>query len=257
MYYLRGVPVLLLLVSSFMLLPEVLPPARLELLLLALSQPPPTSAASSCALVPLEDTSSRKEGSCNRGRNRTFEERFQDLLTFKSKFGHCNVPNRYKEENTSLGCWCMNLRSAYKHMKLGDKPRSSYKLTSGQVKILEDAGFQWSIDRPQRNKKTFEERIQDLTKYKSEYGDCDVPRTYTADPSLAAWCKYTRRCYKKAYSGGAHQGRGRGGKPHRRFSKEQFDRLEKIGFKWTMRPGKKKKLLNHVLKEEPPAANKL
>ena len=76
---------------------------------------------------------------------KTFEQRIQDLLDFKKRFSHCNVPNRYDDDN-SLGIWCMNVRSSYWKIQAGIQP-TSYRLTEDQIKLLESIGFQWKLDR--------------------------------------------------------------------------------------------------------------
>ena len=60
---------------------------------------------------------------------KTFDERFKDLMAFKAKFGHCNVPSTQSKNNKyySLGQWCSDMRKAYKAIKMGGMPRS-YKL---------------------------------------------------------------------------------------------------------------------------------
>ena len=40
---------------------------------------------------------------------KSWDERFTDLIGFKQKFGHCNVPQRKYGEYQSLGNWCKNL----------------------------------------------------------------------------------------------------------------------------------------------------
>jgi hypothetical protein len=57
---------------------------------------------------------------------KTFDERFKDLMAFKAKFGHCNVPSTQSKNNKyySLGQWCSDMRKAYKAIKMGGMPRS-------------------------------------------------------------------------------------------------------------------------------------
>ena len=52
----------------------------------------------------------------------TFEQRCHDLETFKSEFGHCNIPFRYSV-NPSLGKWCSNIRYSYNQSQQGQTPR--------------------------------------------------------------------------------------------------------------------------------------
>jgi len=52
--------------------------------------------------------------------DKTFEKRIQDLVAFKSKFGHCDVCRKYPGD-PSLGRWCQNMREAYKAIQQGKK----------------------------------------------------------------------------------------------------------------------------------------
>ena len=72
---------------------------------------------------------------------KTFDERFNDLVAFKAKYGHCDVSER--GEDASLGRWCTKLRGSYKKMQLNQKPEK--KLSDAQVQRLSDAGFKWCL----------------------------------------------------------------------------------------------------------------
>jgi hypothetical protein len=45
----------------------------------------------------------------------SFDDRFNDLMAFKAKYGHCDVPQR--GENASIGKWCKNTRASYKKIQ--------------------------------------------------------------------------------------------------------------------------------------------
>ena len=55
-----------------------------------------------------------------------FDNHFKDLMAFKAKFGHCNVPCTQSSNNkhTSLGRWCSDMRFFYKTIKDGGIPLS-------------------------------------------------------------------------------------------------------------------------------------
>jgi len=152
-----------------------------------------------------------------------FEKRLQDLVAFKSKFGHCAVPRTYPE-NPSLGQWCKRMRGAYNAIQKGKK--TSYNVSPERIKQLEEIGFKWKLV---DNDKTFEKRIQDLIAFKSKFGHCDVRRTYSGDPSLGRWCKNMREAYK------AYNAIQKGKKTSYNVSPERIKQLEAIGFKWKMR----------------------
>jgi hypothetical protein len=62
--------------------------------------------------------------------DKNWMERYESLTTFKSKHGHCNVP----QNEGSLGTWVGTQRHMFKQEKMrGDRK-----------KILDDIGFLWS-----------------------------------------------------------------------------------------------------------------
>ena len=77
---------------------------------------------------------------------KTFDERFKDLMAFKAKFGHCNVPltksNKSSCTHYSLGIWCSNMRQTYKAIKEG-RGKLGCKISKADIKRLEKAGFKW------------------------------------------------------------------------------------------------------------------
>jgi hypothetical protein len=70
-----------------------------------------------------------------------FKKRCRDLIAFKEKFGHCNVPQKCAN-NSSLGHWCSEMRKAYKKIQNGIKTRAN--LSQGRIERLEEIGFQWN-----------------------------------------------------------------------------------------------------------------
>ena len=80
--------------------------------------------------------------------NLSFEDRYRELIAFKEKFGHCNVPQRFAYD-PSLGHWCSDLRKAYVKIKKGLKAHSN--LSQDKVKRLEDIGFQWKVSKGRTN----------------------------------------------------------------------------------------------------------
>ena len=70
-----------------------------------------------------------------------FDKRFNDLMSFKAKYGHCDVS--CIGENVSLGHWCSKVRVSYKKIQNNQKPRM--KLSDEQIQRLNDADFKWSL----------------------------------------------------------------------------------------------------------------
>ena len=77
----------------------------------------------------------------------TFDDRFKDLMAFKAKFGHCNVPQTKSSNNkhSSLGKWCSDIRQSFKAIKEGGMLRC--KLSEADIKRLEKAGFMWHFNK--------------------------------------------------------------------------------------------------------------
>jgi len=70
-------------------------------------------------------------------RKNIWDARFHELVAFKAKHGHCNVPSR----SGKLGRWVNRQREQYRLSKVG---KSSY-MTDERVQKLESIGFQWSV----------------------------------------------------------------------------------------------------------------
>jgi len=75
--------------------------------------------------------------------SRTFDERYAELMKYKEKVGHCNVPKGESGEYQSLAKWCDNLKTSYKKIQKGETPH--HKLTQEHMQQLEDAGFKWGL----------------------------------------------------------------------------------------------------------------
>ena len=85
----------------------------------------------------IQQTSGNKRK--RRGPKQSFDKRFNDLMAFKAKYGHCDVSQH--GEDASLGQWCSERRGSYKKMQKNQKPRT--KLSEEQIQRLSDAGFKW------------------------------------------------------------------------------------------------------------------
>lgn len=67
-----------------------------------------------------------------------WEERYQELLAFKNKFGHCN-PTQYTEYH-KLALFVKDQRRIYQDIQKG---KTSRILTEERIRLLEEAGFEW------------------------------------------------------------------------------------------------------------------
>jgi hypothetical protein len=154
-----------------------------------------------------------------RAPQQSFDDRFNDLMAFKAKHGHCNVSRT--GDNVSLGQWCTQLRVSYKQMQKNQKPNR--KLSNEQIQRLNDAGFKWSLRR--RGESAFDERFNDLMCFKAKYGHCDVSQ-FGENATLGQWSSNLRVSYKKIHNNQ---------KPNTKLSDEQIQRLNDAGFKWALR----------------------
>jgi len=67
-----------------------------------------------------------------------WEEKYNELLQYKARFGHCHVPTKYKE-NTALGRWVSTQRAECKKFCKGEKS----SMTAEKIRRLDSIGFAW------------------------------------------------------------------------------------------------------------------
>jgi len=154
-----------------------------------------------------------------------YDERFAELMKFKEKIGHCNVPHTKSGEYQLLGNWCNHLRTSYKKIQKSETP--NYKLTQENIQQLEDAGFEWSL------LITFDERYAELMKYKEKFHHCNVPQKGSIEyPSLGMWCSNLRKIYKKIQNRDT---------TNCKLTEENIRQLEDAGFKWSLHQSTERK----------------
>lgn len=141
-------------------------------------------------------------------------EKFEDLLEFRNKNGHCLVPNSY-DANQPLAQWVKRQRYQYK-LKIDNK-RST--MSDERVQALNHIGFIWDS-----HSAIWSERLHELLEYKRVYGDCNVPSRYQPNRQLAVWVKRQRRQYK-FYNEDSPSS----------MTPERIMRLESVGFEWDLR----------------------
>mmetsp|Transcript_19440 Transcript_19440/g.29962 ORF Transcript_19440/g.29962 Transcript_19440/m.29962 type:complete len:90 (+) Transcript_19440:758-1027(+) len=66
-------------------------------------------------------------------------------------------------------------------------------MTQDRIALLEEVDFAWTAKSPEEQV-LWEERLAQLREYKAEYGNCLVPRSYSANSQLGAWVHYQRCC---------------------------------------------------------------
>lgn len=132
-------------------------------------------------------------------RENLWEKRFSELLAFTKRYGHCNVPKDWTE-NQQLGSWVNNQRRNHKKGLL-DKER---------VHLLNEIGFLRDfVD------SRWENSYSELLKYYKTYGHTDVPIKWNENPKLGHWVSHQRSVRGK-----------------KRLSESQIRRLEDVKFNW-------------------------
>ena len=74
---------------------------------------------------------------------------------------------------------------------------------------------------------TFEERLEECKKFKTEHGHCKIPTTAKYNKSLGVWVQEMRRNFKLMATTG---------KPRRMINSDQIASLNDIGFHWGFKP---------------------
>ena len=130
-----------------------------------------------------------------------WHEMYLQLKDFYKERGHCNVPQKWKE-NKQLSNWVsvQRRRVAEGNMKKNRKDK------------LDAMGFIW--DFREVYKSQWENKFDQLVAFKNEFGHCKVPVTY-ADQHLAGWVDRQRTL-----------------KSNGRLSATREQKLNEIGFIW-------------------------
>ena len=146
-----------------------------------------------------------------RGKNKTFDERMEDLKLFKEMHGHANVSIR---EDKSLAQFCVQVRHARKNPSKSKRKQ----LTNEQIAAFDALDFVWTTQ--EYVTRSFDERIEDLEKYKRTHGHLNMKRH--EDSSLYQFCAGARHSLKHVKMDGT-----------RKLTEERIARLDALGFDWT------------------------
>lgn len=134
--------------------------------------------------------------------NADWEFNFSKLALFKSQFGHCRVPRRYKADS-QLARWVEVQRVLNSKGKLTPERESKLKFLGFE---MDPVGIKWELS------------FSKLTDFKSQYGHCRVPQQYEPDPQLGKWVSHQRGFYSKG-----------------KLPIERIAKLEALGFEWKVR----------------------
>lgn len=143
----------------------------------------------------------------------TWEDRYHELIEFKKKHGHCDVPVEYKDV-PKLSAFVNTMRTQ----------KNAGILSDARIDQLERIGFKWS-SKEESNTSKWEDRYVQLLYFKDEYGNCNVPYNYSSIPQLFNWVNQQRVLSKKGI-----------------LLEKRKNLLNDIGFDWTVADLRKQKL---------------
>ncbi|KAL3793340.1 hypothetical protein HJC23_003850, partial [Cyclotella cryptica] len=140
----------------------------------------------------------------------TWDERYEELVSFKNEHSHCMVPKNYGP----LGSWVRAQRHLMKERgTIGSSFDGGGLLSEDRIELLEKIGFVWDVHQWQWNQTYYE-----LIDYKRVHGDTNVPMSRGA---LGLWVFNQR----------AHYNNYRKGKPSH-MTHERAELLRSIGFEF-------------------------
>lgn len=122
-----------------------------------------------------------------------WDEIYEELKDFKTKNGHCIPP---VQPATKLRHWVDKIRTEYKKLRAG----SSSALTAQRLQKLNDIDFQFERKIKPR---TWEERYEELVRFKENFGHCRVPRLFNQPTyeGLGKWVADQRMKYNYMLQG--------------------------------------------------------
>ncbi len=121
----------------------------------------------------------------------TWEDRLAEVVAFKTKNGHCDIPLNFPE-NPKLGRFVNNMRTQ----------RNSRRLSAERIAKLDAIGFAWGarsmaeIGGEGINAR-WKMRFDELLYYKEKNGNCKVPNEWPENPKLGHWVnqqRYQKKC---------------------------------------------------------------
>jgi hypothetical protein len=125
-----------------------------------------------------------------------WNQMFEQLVAFKEKHGHCNVP-AVDRENRQLGRWVHGQRT------------NKYSLSPEKIAELDSNGFDWAPLATAWN-----QMFGELVAFKKKNGHCNVPQQWEENRQLGLWVGTQRRVKD-------------------RLSTERIAKLNSIGFEWS------------------------
>ena len=137
-----------------------------------------------------------------------WHQMYDSLKHYRGVHGHSNVPSKWRE-NPKLANWVASQRQFRKRGMIADN----------RVQLLDDLGFVWET----RSRGTWEDRLAEVTAFKTKYGDCNIPLGFSEDPKLGSFVSNMRTRRNKGT-----------------LSEDRIARLDEIGFIWSAESGDQK-----------------
>jgi len=174
-----------------------------------------------------------------------WDSKFKELVKYKNRYGHCNVPRESDSDNDNddlkkdrqndyhtddgdeddndnegigkyqgLWSWVFVQRREYTRLK-NKKPSA---MTQERIDALEEIGFIWSM-----HEQLWNMRYNELKDYKAYHGDCLVPQIFPSNQQLSKWIDVQRTQFRRLQDG-----------KHSQLSPERMELLQKIDFVWNV-----------------------
>mmetsp|Transcript_27279 Transcript_27279/g.42376 ORF Transcript_27279/g.42376 Transcript_27279/m.42376 type:complete len:746 (-) Transcript_27279:281-2518(-) len=180
-----------------------------------------TATATAAADGLLDDVHAQKRRSVSHKYSLQNEKQWLDKLDELKKYctehGNCLVPQKYPL-NPQLGTWVHKQRTQYANWKR-DKPS---QITTVRVKLLEEAGMDWStVSVMQPKEEGWQAMYEKLVAFQQANGHCLVPKRYKPDSQLGEWV-----CNQRKHYGFLKKGKKTA------MTVERIKALEEIGFVW-------------------------
>jgi hypothetical protein len=145
---------------------------------------------SSCEEEEVLEQFSISGGAASQEVSSSWEDRLQELATYKQLNKHTNVPQRCLS-NKLLGQWVQRQRHQYK--LLHENKKST--MTKERIKFLEKLDFDWRHGKAKAA--SWEDRLQELATYKQQNnGSTNVTQRCPLNKPLGIWVKTQRSQYK-------------------------------------------------------------
>ncbi len=129
----------------------------------------------------------------------TWEQTLQELVDYKEEHGHCDVPSG--DSNGKLARFVNSMRTQ----------RNKGVLPVERITKLEAIGFAWAST-------SWKTRFDELVRYKTAHGNCNIPPKWPENPKLANWVGNQRLFWKQG-----------------KLDPERERVLNEIGFTWAKR----------------------